>query len=247
MKSKNKKSQISIFIIIGLIILITTLLIINLTPKKIKITSSTKNNTIKQNLENPDYYYVKDRLEKCINNLSEEAILKISNQGLLNPKEYISSNKIVIGYLYYDGKKNIQNEKELSNSIAEYIKRNIESCAKKEYIEIDKDNINVIIVLLKDEINIKAEFSEKINYKNKKIDITEIYVNKKSNLLNLVKAANKIINNLDKDEWLNLNGIDDEKIKVNIIKISEKTWIYEIIQINETENNNSLYRFAIKY
>ena len=191
---KNKRAQVTIFIIIAILIILIGLLIYFLYPK---LTSPVPKE------ENP-YLFIQSCMEKEL----KENINKISLQGgSLAPEHYILYNNQKIEYLCYTMeyyktcvmqkpmlKKSI--EKEIKNSIKDLEVQcfnNLKKSYEEKGYDVDISQGETIVELLPEKIRIL--FNKTIALKNEE---TEMYNSIKiifnNNLYELVNIANSILN-----------------------------------------------------
>ena len=92
----NKRGQVTIFVIVGLVILVTVFLVFYLLGDKIKKQSEVETVFDESSLEP-----LQDYVGECIEKHGNEAIEKISNGGKIDPGFYYYYNNEKINYLCY--------------------------------------------------------------------------------------------------------------------------------------------------
>ncbi|MEM4398066.1 MAG: hypothetical protein QW757_05600 [Candidatus Woesearchaeota archaeon] len=246
-KKFAEKSQITLFLIMGFILLIL-LVYLSYNIFNVKKTSTKKNITnidINNELLNSQ---VKNIIENCLSTNTKTLIEKIGQQGTLKPKNYIASKSTRIAYFYYKGEKYLPEKKDIENSISENLKFVLKDCIEKENLKIvDQKDPEIKAILTEKELNIKVNFENEVIFQGKKLKLKEYYFNIETNLSSILNTVKNFIFNFNNDEWLNLNEFEKQSYKVNIIKIDSTTWIYEIIDDKGLENNYFSYRFGVKY
>lgn len=159
---KNKKSQISIFVIIAVIIIVAGLLIFLLKPDLI-IRNSTE--------ENVDAY-----IQKCMEDSAKEVMINISEQGgYVNPGNYILYDNSKVGYTCYNINyysscvmQTPQITGFISKEIKDYTNPKLEACynqvkanmEKKGYdVEMGQMNFNVRLAPNRVELDSKRDLT----------------------------------------------------------------------------------------
>ncbi len=250
-----RKSQISLFVIIGLVIvIITAFIVVKLNIDKInKIPTNTTNGE--------DYYYderikpVSDYVESCIKNTSESALVIMGEQGLIYPEVYLASKKTKISYFLFKGENYLPKKITVfEEQISDYIYENIKLCTGNFsntgfYVDDAYKKIKVNSVFEEKRLNVEINYPLKIYVEGKEILAEKFssYVDIKFNEMYLL--TEKIIEKTNTDpNWVNLAFLESEPYEITIIKIDKYIWIYEIIDYNYgLEKKPFKYRFAVKY
>jgi hypothetical protein len=240
---KNKRGQLSIFIIIGIIIVVFGILIYMFYPG------------IKSNLgfdsQNPSGF-----LQNCLEKEIEKSVKTLSLMGgSINPEHYIIYNNEKIEYLCYTKeyyktcimqqpmlKTHIENEiKKDINSKAEQCFEDLKFSYEKEGYKINSKTKDFDVELLPKRIVIHFNNSITLEKENsKKYDSFEVVLN--NNLYELVSITNSILNwetNYGDSETTSyMNYYHD--LKVEKKKQSEGSTIY----ILTDRNNKNKFQFA---
>lgn len=212
----KKRSQITIFIIIGLVILITFVMIYYLTV-------SVPKRELEQITFEEIVFPVKSFTESCLEKTAEDSILFTSKQGGYYdlPEDSILFLLNKYPYYYVDGKKIVPDKTKLENEISKYVNLNIDDC------------IGNFKVFKETAIQIKAEQKPSVE--------TKIYANKIAIILNypLLLRKGKIEKELDKfqvDIKTNLNEINVLSKKI-IDSYAEKPGFLCLTCLEELEYN----------
>ena len=241
--TENKRGQITIFIIIGIVIIILGVLIYMFLPN-IKTTLGFE-------AQNPSAF-----MQNCLEDEIQEAIKTISSKGgSLSPLNYIEYQNEKIEYLCYTNeyyKTCVVQQPMLKNHIENEIKNGVrktaENCAdemKKNYerqgYEVNLKGRNFDVELLPKRVVMKVNASLILkNDDAKKYDSIEVVVN--NNLYELVSIANSILNweaNYgDAETTAYMNYYRD--LKVEKKKQSDGSTIY----ILTDRNNGNKFQFA---
>ncbi len=127
---KNKKSQITIFIIIGVMIAATALLIFYFQSSNARSSTSTP--------VSPQSVPIQNLVENCIQQLATEGITELGLNGgyidfppeiTANPLSYHSIGPAIANpYWWYNGVTNIPTEVEITSQINDHITNNLKTC-----------------------------------------------------------------------------------------------------------------------
>ena len=191
----NKRSQITIFIIIAILLVAAILLFFfMLRQRNIEI----------QNQLNPVNY-----IDKCVkDNVEQAENIMLTQAGYINPEKYILFNSNKVAYLcynknYYQACVNqepvyIEN---LQQEIKNYIKPKIEECFYSLQQELQKRNyqigqgalsLNVEAVPNLIKVKVEKKFETTLNEETRKYD--EFNIRKSSSLFELANVAREIAN-----------------------------------------------------
>ncbi len=196
----NKKAQITIFVIIGLIFVISLILLFTL----IRGPSLTD---VKINpIENPSEY-----IEDCVLKTVQEPLNVLLKQGgELNPENYVLFNNTKVNYLCYTNEayKTCVNQyplyiQHIENELKSYSKQRIEACfeelinnlEKKNYEVIGDSKINNFDIMLKPNevvINIDKKISYSKNNEQKSFNGFKFKII--SSIYDLAKLSQEIVN-----------------------------------------------------
>lgn len=233
-----RKAQISIFVIIGIIIVIITGLVVY----------RINQNRLKQlQLSLPEREKIRpviDYVDACIEKTTVNALTKLGDQGIIYPSVYLASKNTKISYFYFQGKNYFPDIKEINKQISQHIKENIKSCvndfSETEFaVEDSSSKITAESFLKEDYINVTINYPITVFTEGQEILIKEFSANIKTNLREMHKAAENIVLETKRNpNEINLESIDYE---IKLTKIDKSTLVYEII------DKNSRYRFAVKY
>ena len=90
-----KRGQVTLFIIIGIVLVFIVAFIFIVVPKK------EKTDTEKERVEIINY------IDNCLSSVSDNALFLLGKQGRIYPKSYIITNEGSIEYYYFEGKNNL--------------------------------------------------------------------------------------------------------------------------------------------
>lgn len=242
-----KKAQISIFVIIGIIIIIITGIVVY------KINQ----NRLKQiQLSLPEREKIRPVIEyvdECIKKTIINALTKLGDQGVIYPSVYLASKNRKISYFYFQGKNYFPDIKEINKQISQYLKENIKECTgdfseTKFAVEDSYTKIDAESFFKEDYINISINYPMTVFFDGRKILVTDFNTKLKTNFVDIHKVSENIFLETKKNPGeINLDFINQQGFDMKLIKIDKSTLIYEITDPTGLENKHYRYRFAVKY
>ncbi|MDD5086208.1 MAG: hypothetical protein PHV16_00480 [Candidatus Nanoarchaeia archaeon] len=212
----KKRGQVTVFIILGIFILMATILIFYY----INRTYFTPDVVVPQQVAP-----IKNYVESCIYDVGKEAIIIMGIQsGYVEIPEEISMDSdayILVGgsvktpYWYLNGEDISPTMEDMQSQISDYVYKNMKNCLKNfsgidEFIIEEKDNITVETSIAEEEVVIKLDYT--LIIKNRKGDrITEwsLYSNSVPvRLRRIYRLAKNLMNAENKDMFFERKTID---------------------------------------
>lgn len=241
------KAQISIFVIIGIIIIIITgILVYKINQNRLK--------QIQLSLpEREKIRPVIEYVDECIEKTTVNALTKLGNQGLIYPTVYLASKNRKIAYFYFQGKNYFPDIKEINKQISQYVKENIKECTgdfseTKFAVEDSPTKISAESFFKEDYINISINYPMKVFTEGQEINVREFSTKLKTNFISIHKVSENIFLETKKNPGeINLDFINQQEYDMKLIKIDKSTLVYEITDSIGLENKPYRYRFAVKY
>lgn len=244
---KGKKAQITIFIIIGLILLIIIgLALFNMGL----ITKLWKKNF--RDIGDVDLS-LKSSVQECLKMTGEEALKLIAIQGRVYPKNYFTyrNNKV-----YYASEGIIAIE-EMQDEISTYINDNIKSCTQKIFndfgergIEVNEKEPNAKTTISSDSTIISLDYQIEFvllrtNQKNVVSEFAQIF---EIRLGKLHEISKYIVNAwLKHPELINMTYLNSLDVDTTIIPYEDGATIFFLEDIkSRIRQFNYAYSFAIK-
>ncbi|MFA5856751.1 MAG: hypothetical protein WC867_05305 [Candidatus Pacearchaeota archaeon] len=242
-----KKGQISIFIILGIIILISILLLFIFSKKDI----------LNEKQKELNYLFDKDeffqKVNNCIDKSTLEAVQIVGLKGgyFEAPENSLKTENLEISYALIEGKINTVSLEEMSNQLKNYIVIALPIC----FSENSDYNINeletpvVEVEINYENINFKINFPITVNNFNNSVLFNDVYTKTLDIDLGNVYKTEKIIvsdlkNNPDFIQFTKLSRLDHE---VEITPYKDGIFIYTIVsKTKESQLNTYYYRFAVK-
>lgn len=245
-----KKSQVTIFFIIGFVILIISAFIyIKLNNDKI--------DNIKNQL-NPDEKKIEPfqkYVESCLDRTGAETLKKLGEQGLLYPEAYINTKDARIAYIYFKGKGYYPEDIALiEDQVSKNIDENIANCTtnfkKQGFVVIfPETNISVGSVFSSKDINITLEYPAKVFVDGEEFTLSKVSRKIKIDFLKIYSITGEIYKKTkDSPEWISLEYAKEYNFDIRLIKVDKATLIYEITDSKYgLDSKPYVYRFAVKY
>lgn len=244
---KGKKAQITIFIIIGLILLI----IIGLALFNMGLISKLWKKSF-SSIEDTDFS-LKSSVQECLKMTGEEALKLIAIQGRVYPKSFFTyqNNKV------YYASEGVIGIEELQNEISTYINDNIKFCTQKIFddfrkrgVEINENEPNAKTTISSDStiisLNYPIEFVLlRTNQKNVVSEFAQIF---EIRLGKLHEISKDIVNAwLNHPEFINMTYLNSLDMHTTIIPYEDGTTIFFLEDTNSRIRQfNYAYSFALK-
>lgn len=252
-----KRGQITIFIILGAVIL----LILGGAVFFLQYSSKSKLETQKEQTDvvRGEAAAVKVFVESCLKKTLQEAILHIAEYGGYYQLPEISSQKAYKNapFYFYKGKKLVPSKEEVENAFSQFIFYNVSICLndfKSFPFEITSGEAKVESNLGKGAVSVKLNLPLEINLLNKKINLDTFQIVQNSPLYLLWESSEKMadsivqynggicldcLNELAEKNKFELQIVEFNKNETFFILSSEK----KITGKNESVN----WRFAVRY
>ncbi len=214
-----RRSQVTIFITIGLLIAILILFFTVLKSEMIKEKLSLL--IAKEEIFSPEAKEVKNFIQECFENTSKDGLILLGLYGFKTEllKEHFENEDFKTNYLYLNNKI-LPTKKEIENSLSNYIKKELNSCVKNfdmfKGLNIKPEKMKTNVELKEKSVLIKMVWPIEI----KKEEITEkvryFEIELPIRLVQLYDFADLILEELDKKN-LCLTCINKIGIEKNIL------------------------------
>ena len=244
---KNKKGQVTIFIIVAVLIIAGVALFLIL-----------KGNLQKDETTSPEIAPIVNFVEECIEETGEDAVYDLALRGGYNEvpapyKKFFPNN---IPYYWYLNTSLIPSKKNLESEFSKYLEKNIKNCTKdfemfeKQGYSIKQGEISAKVILYLDKLSInlqypltikKGEFSGRVKDFNQ--DVYTNFYEKYLLIQKIIREQEKYQNSIPMGFITNLAY--DEGFTFDTINLDDDV-IYFLI-FNQGEPKEFIYSFAIKY
>ena len=250
-----KKGQISIFILLGVILIVAVgfLLFVNNSEEENEVETS-----IAQSFDNS---FIRTYTDSCLKNTAESGLILIGNRG-----GYYKLNKYTfnffnneIPYYFYLYADNYPNEDYIEQQISLYIKDNINSCLKNLSImenygyQIDFKEIAISTNINEKDISIKMIYPVELVKNNNKQIIEEFNIKiGKFELKKIIQTSQKITDLFVQDSKnLCISCItqisEDSGLYISIFDAPNATIVFNLMEYNNTFVKPYNFTFAVKY
>lgn len=230
-RKKDKKGQITIFIIIGIVLVLGTALYLILSERLTRPYADIEIGETPLNII----------MENCLEKTAEQGILFIGTQGgYYNlTEEYIVTDYSSVPYYLQKEKEEIPSKEKIASEIARYIEDNIFYCIGN-FSEIEKEGFTLVEappsadVMIDDyAVQVDLDLPIKIIKDNAEIELPKFSKTISSSIGKIHDLAVKIIDMEKQDPgWIDLSSISNTEFKVDIIPETEEDMIY-IIKDNQ--------------
>ncbi len=237
----NKRGQITIFMIIGVLIVsaIFSVLIFN----------SLKKGSISNKQLYPEIQEIQDSMESCVNERAIDAVRLIGFNGghITIPKENINTEIGRISYGYLKGENILPNKQEIENEISSYIKESLPFCLNESRFSDKKITFQNTNAKTKIEDFILIETTTPISLIENEQAITSdmtIAVTIELNFNKILETSNKIVESQkNTKEYVSVNTLAGLDKDVYFDFIDENNVLF-IISDDNTKLNDIKYTFA---
>ncbi len=213
----KKRGQITVFVIVGILVILGFLLFFYL---RVKTTIFTPDVVIPQEVAP-----VKRYVESCMQDIGEKAVIKLGMQSgyveipeeiAMNPGAYISvGGPIKLPYWYLNGIDTSPKLSDIQSQISDYVSKNLKSCLRNfsdfnQFIIEEKGEIKTKTVIAEEEVIITADYQLVI--KDKKGDkittLSEYTASVPVRLKRIYRLAKEIMKAENKDMFFEKTTID---------------------------------------
>ena len=203
-KEENKKSQVSVFVIFAIILIVAGGLayVIN---RNISEAKSDKEFFASESVK-PGFDSLKNSIQDCMTNTASDAIELIGIQGgyYNKPKEYFDLGWAFIPYYYKQGLFLMPAKQEIENQLSMYVDDNIGTCinnVKKEDFNVVFSKVNTKSEIEKGDVKFTIDMLVSINKEGKTISLNlkESPVVQNSKLFEIIEIAQYITDSHKED------------------------------------------------
>ncbi|MEM4336764.1 MAG: hypothetical protein QXG86_02050 [Candidatus Woesearchaeota archaeon] len=250
-----KKSQVTIFILIGIVISIILIIFIYQKTYETKIP--------KVNYYDLDTNKVQFFIQKCVDETAKNSVIYVSKEGA-----YYDNLELSIFYPSYIGERipiwvipgtvNIPNYTTLKNSLVDYVKDNLESCVSvglskfsNEGYNIETGEIEADVIIKETSVIFNLNYPIKIKKGDKTSEISKFSSIINVELSKMFNIATEIAKSQIEDPtWLPISLITEIAIDENInfeIELFEEGVIIHLIKENSSLLEPYEFSFAVGY
>ena len=235
---QKKKAAITLFIILGLVLLSITLFVYHYASKQ----ESLKNQIFETNEVPFDKNQIKAHITRCIGSVGNDALEIIGVQGgYMDPDDYLSLLSYDISYLYLEGKSLVPSVDAMEAEISAYVQENILECINLSTLQYDiaDTGIGANATIYQDKVSIwldpieakKGQISIKVKGTRKDFPVR---------LGHIKDIADDIINSTIQDPEVIDNALINRfDLPVSVEPFTENIFLYNIVD----KSANKLYHF----
>tara|TARA_Y100000034_G_scaffold131523_1_gene192443 strand:+ start:1227 stop:1982 length:756 start_codon:yes stop_codon:yes gene_type:complete len=248
-----KKAQLTIFIIIGIVI-------IGLTALFFVFKGSTISNGIPANIEP-----FSNNFFSCFKDISKDGVYFVaSHGGYFNPPAETSIIYFDEGFPYYylESKKYVPSIRDIENELEEYISSNLKNCLDienfmKDGFEVNNGGHEISVNINPENINVKLISSLAVTKGESTINMRNSENNLNYDLIKLHKASGEIVESYSKktgfvcltclEEISTMNNVKIESLPVLDVSVFENDIIWFFITDKDDLSENKLtWRFVVE-
>jgi hypothetical protein len=242
-----RRSQISVFVIAGIVLLIiTAFFVIKLNEEKIqRITTIDREDT----LTKP----VVTHVNACIKKISFEAMQKLGDQGLIYPDAFLAAGGNKIAYFYYQRISFFPDSiQDIEYEISDYIEERIESCIKSfsrpGYVVEYPGRSKINAVFTENELNVTLIYPIDIYSAGREVSLNKFSSVSNSRFFDIYRLSEDIYERtVQNPDWISLD-YNSQLFDITLIRVDSHTIIYEIADTRYGLDSKPFrYRFAVKY
>jgi hypothetical protein len=227
------RGQIAIFVIIGLIIILASIIIgFYFIPTTTVVRES-------RTLEG--------HVRECLEDTAVSGLEILGKQGSIYPKAYIASPTEKVSYYYFKGKSFLPDRKDMEKELQDYISQNIDTCIfdyKRNKFGISMSNISGIRVRMDKALSVQASYSMEAD----QLYDGDVSVNIRTSISELYGYAKSIVEETMKDpDWINLDALSESDVAFRIVKVDKSTLIYILTDEAGLEGEPYSLNFGMKY
>tara|TARA_Y100000034_G_scaffold48575_1_gene59986 strand:- start:5 stop:1024 length:1020 start_codon:yes stop_codon:yes gene_type:complete len=225
----NKSSQISVFIIIGILIIIIAGFIFVLTRGDEQITPEDQFLILEDKSS-----IIRNNIETCLSNELKSAMEFISLQGgyVYKPQLGLERQNYNIAYNYYLGVNLLPSFDEIqTEEISPYIKENLPKCLQEFDIQqyVSYDEIDITTNIEDDYVQVNLVSPIILSVLDQKKTFNDFSVKQETNLGILLDTSYDIIEHIKQDpNWIDIGYLESLDLEVEVIHIDDKTIVYKI-------------------
>ncbi|MBN2368120.1 hypothetical protein JXC34_03800 [Candidatus Woesearchaeota archaeon] len=244
----KKRGQVTLFVVIGIVVLIIAGLIIYFVNRNAR--EQLSGNEIDTKVLSP----IKSYVEQCIHQTAKDALVKMGQQGRLYSDVNLVSDKNSIAFFYYKGQGFFPTSMTtMEEDVSRYIKENLGSCTGNyDFITYDiEDDFAKMMVSTnfnQDKMEIDVFFPITVSVGNTETAITDFNAEVDISYPGIYEVSREIYKRTKSDpEWVDVDYLSSVPYKVRLLKVSEDTIIYELTDDDGLDDVAYVYRFAVKY
>ncbi|MBU1205086.1 MAG: hypothetical protein KKE93_04210 [Nanoarchaeota archaeon] len=235
----KKRGQITIFIIVGLILVFSMFIILYLNKNKIGDLDVLQSSDIK-----PIEYYV----DLCVKSSASDALYLLGVQGgyTTTPDLYFESAYAKIAYWYYKGRDTSPAIEEMEQELSSYVNRALPECIESLNVfsdmgfEFEFGEINTKTKINENNVEFNIDYPITIKKGDSKTEIKEFYRNFPVRLGHMHSIAKEIVGKeIEDPDWIDMTYLVGQDVNFQIYPYDENIIIYSLLD-NRSEVEGDL-------
>lgn len=221
----NKKSQISFFMLIGILLLLLGILIFAIYSSRPRIAEP----QLPSEISNVKYY-----LEECVKNRAEQGLNLIGVQGgyIALPENHLIANYSSIAYGIYNKQITLPSLGVMENELETYIDNVLPSCINFSafpYLKFETENASSNVSILANEVLVDVKFPISITQGETIAKIDSFNVKVPTRLGHIHSILKNIISKtLLENNWIDLAYLSRFDVKIDVLPHDNNSIIYSI-------------------
>ncbi|MDO8740952.1 MAG: hypothetical protein Q7J54_05275 [Candidatus Woesearchaeota archaeon] len=243
-----KKAQITIYITLGIVLLVGVAFFIYSYYSSIEEKLEAKSEETRQ--LSPQERAIKEYVESCLGLVGKGALVEIGfGGGYLDPPFYASNFFFDIAYLYYDDLVIVPSKEEVGKEISKYIDRSIDGCINFSFLadlgyNVTRGNIKANTAILENKAIITLNYPLKFQRHDSTFTVSEFSASHNVRLGHILDIVDDIVGDeLDHPEWIDVEKLSSYDVDVSIRGKYLDTIAYFMID-NQSKIDNSPYIFV---
>lgn len=242
-----RKSQLTIYIIIGLVVILVLTILVLLMSRNIPEATET--------ISGLEFSGIRHTISECIRNNVSNVVSLIASQGgylVLPETEFIKQN-IMTAFGFRDNKIYLPSKEITEKQLSEYINSIAIECydikifESQGYVFSELGEIFSEVQITNDKILVYLTLNTRIERSETSYDIDRLIIEIDTIYGRLYSSAEEVVKIIAKDpEFISITELAMLDFSVNVLPYDEKNFIYSI-NADDTNDNSLLFIFASQH
>ncbi len=233
----EKRGQVSIFIIIGFVFIITISLFFLIRNTNLKFGFA----------GSPDTRPIEHYIELCIKSSASDAIYLAGMQGgyTTTPNIYFESGYARTAYWYNQGEDTSPNVEEIEQELSSYINNVLPDCIESLRIfedmgyEFEFGNLNTEATIYENKVDFNIQYPIKIKKGESISEIKDFQQSFDVRLGHIINIAKEIVEmEINDPDWIDMTYMTEQDIDFKIYPYDENIIIYSLVDTDSKISNN---------
>ncbi len=254
---KSKKAQVTIFVVLGVVLLILAAVIFYLNYGSEQLSQQLASASIIPGLAAP----IKASIDSCLEQTAIDALIYTSSQGgyFELPKYSVKSGFSGVPYYFYENKQIVPSISKIENEISSYINEELLFCLenfiqfRKEGFEIDSGKATTRTLISENTMDFKVKFPVKMqkgdfafsldsfDYSIHGARFKEVYAASKILSSGMVKSSDDICFSCV------LDVVSGHNLRIEINRLDENIFLFTLLDDSGMAGETLKFSFAHKY